>query len=115
MTYPFDLPAQRGIRMGYVLGWMRFKQIPLVDGRMQSDTHLARMITSEAVSLLGEDLVRDHLLETLELHLGTRLVNDYYPRLSLVAGQRFASRGGCMVRWDESAAGVVAHSDRIVP
>jgi cytochrome c553 len=99
MAYPFDLPDRRATRMNYPLGWMRFKQIPVVDERTQTDTYLACLSTAETISMMGEDLVRDHLVETLEMHLGTRVANGYYPRLGLAAGQRFASKGGFLVRF----------------
>jgi hypothetical protein len=116
MTYPFDLPDLRRVRMDYPLGWMRFKQVPVIEERTQTDTFLACLVTAETISLVGEDLVRDHLLETLEMHLGTRLVNGYYPRLGLAAGQRFASKGGYLVRFaDDDGASVVADGDWNVP
>jgi Cytochrome c len=116
MAYPFDLPDRRRVRMDYPLGWMRFKQIPVVDERTQTDTYLACLATAETVSMIGEDLVRDHLLETLEMHLGTRLVNGYYPRLGLAPGQRFASKGGFLVHFaDEQGARLVADGDWSVP
>ncbi len=40
MTYPFAIPDRRRIFMDYPLGWMRFKQIPLVDERTQTDTYV---------------------------------------------------------------------------
>jgi hypothetical protein len=101
MTYPFALPNRRQVSMDYPLGWMRFKQIPVVDERTQTDTVVACLVTAEAVRIMGEDLLRDHLLETLEMHLGTRLVNGYYPRLTLGPGQRVASKGGFLVRFAE--------------
>src|SRR6266576_3530651 len=61
--------------------------------------YLACLATAETVSMMGEDLVRDHLVETLEMHLGTRLLNGYYPRVGLAAGQRSASKGGFLVRF----------------
>jgi hypothetical protein len=116
MTYPFDLPERRRARMDYPLGWMKFKQIPLVDERTQTDTYLACLIAAETVSMIREDLVRDHLLETLELHVGTRPVNGYYPRLGLAAGQRFASKGGFLVHFaDAQGVRLVADSDWSVP
>lgn len=116
MTYPFDLPQARAVRMDYPLGWMHFKQIPVVDERVQTDTWLACLAVSETVSMIGEDLVRDHLLETLEMHLGTRVVNGYFPRLGLAAGQRFASKGGFLVRFaSPQGATLAADGDWNVP
>jgi hypothetical protein len=116
MTYPVELPDRRRVRMDYPLGWMRFKQIPLIEERTQTDTYLACLVTAETIGVIGEDLVRDHLLETLEMHLGTHLVNGYYPRLGLAAGQRFASKGGFLVRLEgDEGARVVADGDWSVP
>jgi hypothetical protein len=80
---------------------MRFKHIALLDERTQTDTYLACVITAEALRMMREDLLRDHLVETLEMHLDARLVNGYYPRLGLGAGQRFASKGGYLARFAE--------------
>jgi len=99
MAYPFDLPDRRGVGMDFPLAWMRFKNIALTDERAQTDTYLACVITAETLKTMGENLLRDYLLETLEMQLGTRLVNGYYPRLELGAGQRFASKGGFLVRF----------------
>ena len=116
ITYSFELPDRRRVLMDYPLGWMRFKQIPVVDERTQTDTYLACVVTAETVSMMGEDLVRDHLLETLEMHLGTRLVNGYYPRLGVAAQQRFASKGGYLVRFaGPEGARLVADGDWSVP
>ena len=116
MTYPFDLPDRRGAQMDYPLGWMRFKQVPVVDERTQTDTFLACLIASETVTMIGEDLIRDHLLEMLEMHVGTRVVNGYYPRLGLAAGQRFGSKGGFLVRFaDAQGVRVVADGDWTAP
>jgi Cytochrome c len=101
LTYPFELPDRRGVEMDYPIGWMRFKHIALVDERTQTDTYLACVITAEALRMMREDLLRDHLLETLEMHLDTRLVNGYYPRLGLAPGQRFGSKGGYLARFAE--------------
>jgi hypothetical protein len=101
MTYPFALPGERLVSMNFALGWMRFNNVPMIDELTQSDTYLACMITAEAIRIMGEDLLRDHLVETVEMHVGTRLVNGYYPRLELAPGQSFASKGGYLVRFAE--------------
>jgi hypothetical protein len=53
-----------------------------------------------------DSFVPDYLVERVEVMLGHRLVNGYYPRLSLAPGQRFASKGGYVVRF--TAAGGTA-------
>jgi hypothetical protein len=54
-------------------------------------------------------------VELVEIELGHRLVNGYYPRLGLAPGQRFASKGGYLARFEGSGTSLVADSDWIVP
>jgi hypothetical protein len=52
----------------------------------------------------------------MEMLLSHRLVNGHYPRLSLAPGQRFASKGGYLVRFAEtSGTRILADGDWIVP
>lgn len=99
MTYPLELPERRGVSMDYPFSWMRLKHIALTDERIQTDTYLACVITAETLSMMGENLLRDDLLDMLEMHLSSRIVNGAYPRLGLGTGQRFASKGGYLVRF----------------
>ena len=116
MTYPFDLPAQRVIRMNYPLGWFRIQHIAVVDERTQTDTYLACSIVAEAAGTMLDNFLSDYLLERVEVELSHRIINGYYPRLGLAPGQRFASRGAYMVRFPDAAGTrVVAEGDWIVP
>lgn len=115
LAYPFDLPEQRRVRMNFPLGWFKVRHLPVVAERVQVDTYLACAILSETVGHMLDSFVRDYLVERLEALLGHRLVNGYYPRLGLAPGQRFASKGGYLVRLDPAAARVVADGPWIVP
>jgi hypothetical protein len=116
MTYPFDLPAQRVIRMNYPLGWFRIQHIAVVDERIQTDTYLACSIVAEAAGTMLDNFVPDYLLERVEVELSHRIINGYYPRLGLAPGQRFASKGAYIARFpDQAGTRVVAEGDWIVP
>ena len=116
LTYPFDLPAQRVIRMNYPLGWFRIQHIAVVDERTQTDTYLACSILAESAGTMLNNFVPDYLTERVEVELSHRLINGYYPRLGLAPGQRFASKGAYIVRFpDPAGARVVAEGDWIVP
>ena len=116
LTYPLDLPDLRTVRMNFPLGWFRIHGIPLVSQRVQVDTYVACGIVSEMLNDMLDSFVRDYLLERLETMLGHRLVNGYYPRLSLAAGQRFASKGGYLVHFaDPSGTRILADSEWTVP
>ncbi|HSP18394.1 MAG TPA: cytochrome c [Myxococcaceae bacterium] len=97
LSYPFDLPDVRRVRMDFPLGWFRIRQVPVVAERVQTDTYLSCAILSETLGHMLDSFVRDYLIERMEMLLSHRLVNGYYPRLGLAPGQRFASKGGHMV------------------
>jgi hypothetical protein len=116
MTYPFDLPRARQVRMNFPLGWFRIKHIAVVAERVQTATYVACGILAETLTDMLDSFVRDYLVERVEGMLGHRLVNGYYPRLSLGPGQRFASKGGYVVRFDEiSADAAVASNEWLIP
>jgi hypothetical protein len=116
MTYPFDLPDRRGVRLEYPLGWFSFRHIPLVAEQVQTDTYLACSLLSEALNHMADNFVRPYLVEHLQDLLEHRLITGYYPHLSLASNQRFASKGGYVVRFrDPRGTALVAEGDWIVP
>ncbi len=98
MTYPFELPSRRGVMMEYPLGWLKSQHIQLVAEETQVETYIACNIVSECLRGMLDEFLRDYLLETIEEMLSIRVINGYYSRLSLAPGQRFASKGGYIVR-----------------
>ncbi|BDG10823.1 c-type cytochrome [Anaeromyxobacter paludicola] len=103
LAYPFDLPEERRVRMSFPLGWFQVRRLPVVAERVQTDTWLACAILSETLGHMLDSFVRDYLVERMEALLSHRLVNGYYPRLGLAPGQRFASKGGQVVRFAQGA------------
>jgi hypothetical protein len=116
LSYPFDLPDQRKIRMNFPSVWFKVHNIPVVDERVQSDTYLACGILAETLAEMLDSFVRDYLVERVEIMLSHRVITGYYPRLSLAPGERFASKGGYMVRFaGENGNKLVADGNWIVP
>jgi hypothetical protein len=54
-----------------------------------------------------DNFVPEYLVERTEETLEHRIVTGFYPRLAIAAGQRFASKGGYMVRFTEAGPGRV--------
>jgi hypothetical protein len=101
MTYPFDLPDRRRVRVDYALGWFRIRQVPMSALQVQADTYLACGLLSETLNHMVDTFERDYLIERIEQDLDHRVLTGYYPRLTLAAGQRFASKGGYVVRFTD--------------
>ncbi|WP_157979311.1 cytochrome C [Rhodoferax ferrireducens] len=99
MVYPFDLPNTRAWRLERMKVWLRARKIPLVDERAQANAFFAVTIAGDAVAHLGENFSRDYFIERIEQMAQTQLSPSIYPHLSLGPGQRFASKGGYVVRF----------------
>jgi GGDEF domain-containing protein len=100
LLYPYDLPGQRKVRMQILQNWLRHKQLAVTDLRLQADTYVAASVLADSIDGLNGVFNRDYLLERLESMLSQRVQNAHYPRLGLAPGQRFASKGGYVVRQD---------------
>jgi hypothetical protein len=116
IAYPFDLPERRRVRVDFARGWFSIRRIPVVDEQVQADTYLALGLVSETLNHMVDTFVRDYLIERIEDTLAHRIVTGYYPRLALATGQRFASKGGYMVRFSEpQGTRLIATRDWLAP
>jgi cytochrome c553 len=104
LAYPFDLPSRRRVPVDYALGWFKIRRIPVTNLHLQADTFLACGILAETLGHMVDAFVRDYLIERMEDMIARRLVTGYYPHLSLGPGQRFASKGGYIVRFATAAS-----------
>ena len=116
ITYPVDLPQRRAVRLIHPLIWFRTQGIPVVAERVQVDTYVACQVLSEAVGHAFADPVPDYLIEQIENMVSLKLLDGFYPRLGLAPGQRFASKGGYIVRLAPAPGGpITADTDWLVP
>jgi len=116
LAYPVDLPERRRVRVDYPLGWFTVRHIPIVAQQVQVDTYLACGLVAETLSHMSDAFVRPYLIERLQRLLDHRIMTGYYPHLTLASNQRFASKGGYLVRF-ASAEGpkVIAASEWVAP
>jgi hypothetical protein len=111
LAYPVDLPERRRVRVDFPLGWFRIRHIPVVAEQVQADTYLACGLVAETLSHMADSFVRDYLVERLQDTIEHRIITGYYPHLTLASGQRFASKGGYMVRFSEPQGSRVKADD----
>lgn len=116
IAYPFDLPDRRRVRVDYALGWFRIRHIPVVADHVQADTYLACGLLSETLNHMVDTFDREYLVERIYDTLEHRVLTGYYPRLALATGQRFASKGGYIVRFaDAQGTRLIADREWLVP
>lgn len=116
VTYLFDLPDRRVVRLDYPLGWFSFKHIPVVAEEVQLNTYLACGVLAETLSHMADTIGRDYLVERMQEMLDHRILTGYYPRLSLASGQTLASKGGYLVKFaGPTGRNIVADGDWTVP
>lgn len=116
MAYPIGLPDERRINLDYAYGWFRLRHIPVVADRVQADTFLVCTVLAEALNHMADAFYPEYLIERLEDMLDKRLITGYYPRLALAPHQRFASKGGYVVKFPVGAKSrVAADGGWIVP
>ncbi len=103
LTYPFDLPERRIVRLDYPLGWFSIRHIPVVAEQVQVDTYIACGLLSETLNHMADTVDRSYLVERMQEILDHRILTGYYPRLTLATGQSLGSKGGYLVRFAESS------------
>lgn len=112
----FEPPSQRERHLARMNAWLRTRQIPAGDARVQANAYLTVTLAGDAVTHIGSNFSRDYFLERIEQMAEVSPSRSIYPRLSLGPGQRFASRGGYILGFaPDGDDRLVPVSDWIVP
>jgi cytochrome c553 len=94
IVYPFELPERFAQRLSKMKVWLRARNVPLTDERIQANTYFTAIIAGDALAHMDDNFSRDYFIERVERMTEQSLFPAVYPRLSLGPGQRYASRGG---------------------
>lgn len=117
LVSPFEPDAGQEQRLLGLKFWLRSKNIPLRDERIQANTYFAATLAGEVVTHMADNLTRDYFLERIEHMTGkSSSSSTLYPRLTLGPGQRFAAKGGYVAGFAAEAGNrLVPVSGWIVP
>jgi cytochrome c553 len=115
-----DLAERRAQHVTRMKVWLRARNVPLADERIQANAFFAASVAGDALAHMDEIFSRDYFIERVEHMTEQSLFHSVYPRLSLGPGQRFASKGGYVTRFaqdsgDKDSGGKAASSEWIVP
>jgi cytochrome c553 len=114
VVHPFALPKGTG-EQDRIRIWLDSRKIPRGDERLQANAFFAAAFAAEAVAELLDFFSRDYFLEKVEHMAESTVTPSAYPRLSLGPGQRFASKGSYILRYEPDSGGFVPVGGWIVP
>ena len=115
-AYPYIDPVKETRHLIRPLSWLRVNQIENKDNIVLGDTFTAVLLLSDAIRHVRSNFNREYVIELLEHMVDNAVVTSLYPRLSLGPEQRYASKGGYIMKLSgKPEAPLEAVSDWIVP
>lgn len=119
LTYPWEVPATRELRVRRSTLWLRQHGQDSADESVQAvavNTLFAITVAGDALAHMQDSFSRDYFVERVEHNMTTTLMPSFYPHVSLGPDQRFASKGAYIVRTEAAPSrALTAVSDWIVP
>ncbi len=99
VAHPHELGPRRAARISLLDAWLARQGLRLEDAALQADIYMACNALDNGLNEIAQRPGADYLIERLEVITERRGFNGLYPRISLGAGQRFASKTGYLVRF----------------
>jgi mono/diheme cytochrome c family protein len=103
-----DVPDDAARRLRPLDVWMKSRGIPLTNAALQANTLFTATLAAQALKHIGSLFHRDYFIERIEHIFDSMVTPSAYPRPSLGPGQRFASKGGYVLRISKGEVGTLA-------
>jgi hypothetical protein len=114
VIYPYELGDKRAKNLVSFREWMLTYGMTTVNETMQSEVYFNMVFLTDLISQMLDNLHRDYMIERAEDMLSSGTNFSPYPLLSMSRGQRFASKGAYIARFDNDGM-LEADSEWIVP
>ncbi len=115
LVYPFALPQAWARNLRRLQPWMRARDIALTDPYLQLNAYYAARLVGEALMHIRSNFSRDYFVERIEHSVDRLAAPSAYDHLSLGPDQRFASKGGYLVRFSDQPEGTLTALAWVVP
>ncbi len=115
-SYLYAVPADYQPRAYRIRGWMNARGVKVTNTRLQYNTYYAASVVMHSLRHMIDDFSRDYMVELIEHEAENALNTGTFPALSLGPGQRFASKGGYVIKLsDLRSANIEAITAWIIP
>lgn len=114
VIYPYELGKNSQTKINQLKEWLKAWDMPLLNPTLQTEVFFNLLFVTDLTSQILDNYYRDYFLERAEDMLSTGTNSSLYPNLSLAAGQRFASKGAYIARFNDNNE-LVPDSAWIVP
>jgi len=113
LTYPFTLPQTQTPHAYRARAWLRSRGVVRTHEQTQLNTYFTLTVVDHSLVNLTGNFSRDYFVESVEHETESTPNPGVFPRLSLGPGQRFASKGSCIIK--VSGEQIEAASGWIIP
>jgi cytochrome c553 len=97
-SYPYVKPKGERIITIRAWAWARSRKLNLSDIPLLTNTFTSMVLLNDAIKHVRSNFNQAYIIETLEHMVDNSVVTGIYPKLSIGPGQRYASRGGNIMK-----------------
>jgi len=113
VVYPYEIGKKQDENVAGLKNWLKNWSLPLVDEAFQTEVFFDLLFVTDLSSQMLDNLYRDYLIERAEDMLSWGANLTLYPRLSLAPGQRYASKGAYIAKFQNGK--LTPETDWIIP
>lgn len=107
LTYPYALPDKQALKKRRLLQWLKVRGIPQRDVFVEDRMYFLGWLLSDVLKQMRNDLYRDYFLESFEMMREQQRAIALYPHVSFGPDQRYAAKGGYIVRYDKEKQAIL--------